>query len=84
MPNYHVYDDFRSSQSINGDFDWLVVHHLGQPVNNDENRVIAIALLVSKQWQSGHEDYGEVFPPMNRYRQELQVTIKLMFDCLRS
>ena len=49
MPNYHVYDDFRSFQSINGDFDWLVVYHIRQSVDNDKDRVIAVALLVRRQ-----------------------------------
>ena len=49
IPNYHVYDDFRQSWSINGDFDWLVVHHLSQSIDNDKDRVIAVALLVCGQ-----------------------------------
>ena len=65
MPNYHVYDNFCQSWSINSDFDRLVVYHLGQSVNNNKNRVVAVALLVRKQQQSGHEVYGEVLPPMS-------------------
>ena len=49
MPNYHIYDNFRQFRSINSDFDWLVVYHLGQLVDNDKNRVVAIALQVRKQ-----------------------------------
>ena len=84
MPNYHVYDDFRQSRSINSNFDWLVVYHFSQLVDNDENRVVAIAFPVREQWQSGHKVHGEVFPPMSWYRQGLQVILGLMSDCLWS
>ena len=84
MPNDHIYDDFCKSLSIDGDFVWLVVYYLGQLVNNDKNRVVAVALLVRGQRQSGHKVHGEVFPPMSWYRQGLQVTIGLMSDCFQS
>ena len=71
MPNYHIYDNFRWSWRINGDFDWLVLHHLGQSVDNDENQVIGVALSVRRQWQAGHEVLEEVLPLMYRYRQGL-------------
>ena len=48
--SYHlVYNYFRWSRSINGDFDWFVVHHFGQPVNNDQNEVVAVAFPVRRQ-----------------------------------
>ena len=49
MAYHHVYDYFRWSQNIDGDFDWFVVHHLSQLVDHDKNRVIAIAILVREQ-----------------------------------
>ena len=45
---HHVNNYFRQSWNINGDLNWLVVHYLGQSVDNDENRVVAIALLVRR------------------------------------
>ena len=82
MPNYHVYDDFRHFQSIDGDFDLIVVHYLGQSVDNNKNGVVVVALLVREQRQSGHKVHGEVFPPISWYRQGLQISIGLMFDRL--
>ena len=66
MSYHHVYDYFHYSRSIDGHFDWFVVHHLGQPVDDDENGVVAVAFLVRRQRQSGHKVHGEVFPPMSR------------------
>ena len=60
------------------------MHHLGQPVNNDKNEVVIVVLPVRGQWQSGHKVHGEVFPPMSRYKQGLQVTIKLISDRFQS
>ena len=33
----HVNNHFRQFWSINGDFDWFVIYHLGQTVDNDWN-----------------------------------------------
>ena len=56
------------------------MHHLGQPVDNNKNRVVAIAFLVRRQRQSNHKVHGEFFPPISRYRQGLQVNIGLISD----
>ena len=81
---HHVYDYFCKSWGINGDLNHFVLHYLGQSIDNDKNRVIAVAFPVRGQWQSGHKVHGQVFLPMIWYRQRLQVTIGLMFDCLQS
>ena len=49
MPYNHVYDYFRLSWSVNGDLDWPIMYHLGQAIDYDENRVVVVALLVSKK-----------------------------------
>ena len=49
MPYNHVYDYFRWFWSVDGDLDWLIIHQLGQVVDYDENRVIAVAFPVSKK-----------------------------------
>ena len=46
MSHYHNDNYFRQPWSIDGDFDWFVVYHFGQAVDNDKNRVIALTLLV--------------------------------------
>ena len=60
------------------------MHHLGQPVDNNENRVITIAFPVRTQRQYSHKVYREVLPSVSRYRQGLQITIGLMSDRLQS
>ena len=60
------------------------MHHLSKPVDDDKNGVVAITLLVRRQRQSGHKVHGKVLLLMSWYRQELQVTIGLIFDRLWS
>ena len=79
---HHIYDHFCQFWSVDGDFDWLIVYHLGQLVDNDKNRIVAIALLVRGQRQSVDKVHGEVLPPIIWYRQGLQVTIGLVSDRL--
>ena len=38
------------------------MHYLGQAVDYNKNRVVAIALPVSKQRQTDHKVYEEVLP----------------------
>ena len=37
MLYHHVNNHFCQSWSINGDFDWLIMHNLGQAINYDKN-----------------------------------------------
>ena len=32
--------------SIHSDFDWFIVHHFNQIVNNNKNRIIVVSFLV--------------------------------------
>ena len=57
MSNYYVNKYFHQFWSINGDFDWFVINHFGQAVDNDQNRVITLAFLINRQWKTGHKFY---------------------------
>ncbi len=46
--HHHVYDHFHKTQRINGNLNWLVIHHFCKWVDNDEYRVEAVALLISE------------------------------------
>lgn len=44
MSYHYIYDNFRQYWSVNGDFDQLIIHHLGQVVDYNQNRVVAIRI----------------------------------------
>ena len=46
----HVNNHLCPSCSINSNFDWLVMHHVGQAINNDKNQVITMVFPVSRKW----------------------------------
>ena len=45
----YVYDYFSSSQSVDGDLDWLIIHYLGESVDYNENQVVAVAFSVNRK-----------------------------------
>ena len=51
MPDYYVKDNFCEAGSINGDLDWFVVEHLCESVDNDKDRVIAVAFSIGRDKQ---------------------------------
>ena len=46
VPYYYIDNDFYKVKSIDSEFDWLIIYHLGKPVNDDKDGVIYFALLV--------------------------------------
>ena len=37
MPHHHVNDDLSKARGVNGNLDWLVMNHLYEPIDNDED-----------------------------------------------
>ena len=52
MLYYHIDDDFSKVCDVNSDFNWLVINHLYEPVNNNEDWAIAVSLLIRQNWQT--------------------------------
>ena len=44
MPHYYVNDDFCKAQGIDDNFDWLVINHFCEPIDNDKDWVITVSL----------------------------------------
>lgn len=61
VPYYYVRNYLHKSWSINSDFNWLIVHHFCQTVDNDENLVIAITFSVGEYRQTYNKVYKKVF-----------------------
>ena len=40
MPYYHIENDFCKAGSMNSELDWLIMYHLGKPVNDDKDGII--------------------------------------------
>ena len=50
VPYYYIDNDFCKAGGIDSELDWLIMYHLGKPVNDDKDGVICFALLVCGYW----------------------------------
>ena len=50
MPYYDVDYDLSKAQSIDGDLDWLVMNHLCEPIDDDEDWVVIVSFLIRQNW----------------------------------
>ena len=57
MPYYHVNDDFSKAQGIDGDLNLLVMNYFYEPVDNDEDWIIAVSLPIYPNWQTRDKIY---------------------------
>lgn len=49
VPYQYIYNDFYEPGYINNDPDQLLVHHFYQTKNNNQNQIIAIAILAQQK-----------------------------------
>ena len=52
MPHHYVDNDLCKAQGIDGNLDWLVINHLCESIDDDEDWVIAVSLSVRQNWQT--------------------------------
>ena len=50
MSHYHVDDDLSKTQGVDGDFDWLVINYLCEPIDSDVDWVITVSLPIHQNW----------------------------------
>ena len=48
---YHYIDNnFCKAWGIDGDLDWYVINHFCEPIDDDEDWIIAIAFPICQNW----------------------------------
>ena len=52
MLYYYVDDDLGKARSVDGNFDWLVINHLCELVDNNKYQVIAVPFLICQNRQT--------------------------------
>ena len=52
MPHYYVDNDLSKARGVDGNLDWLVMNHFCELVDDNECCVIAVPLLVRRNWQT--------------------------------
>ena len=50
MLYYHVDDDLKKAQAIDGNLDRLLMNYFREPVDNYKDWVIIISLLIRQYW----------------------------------
>ncbi len=51
MSHNHIDDHFCQTWYIERNFDWLVMYHFHEPVNNDQYQVVAVTFPVGWDWK---------------------------------
>ena len=46
MPHYYINNDLNKVWGINNDFDWFIMNHFCEPIDNDKDWVIIISFLI--------------------------------------
>ena len=57
MPHHYINDNFRKARGINNDLDLLMMNHLRELVDNNEDWVIVVSLSVYQKWQTRDKIY---------------------------
>lgn len=47
--HHYIDNNFYKSESINNNFNWLIIYYFSQMVNNNKNLVIVVAFPITKQ-----------------------------------
>ena len=58
--HYHNNNDLCKARGINCDFDWLIIDHFCEPVDDDKDWVIAISLPICQNWYIGKFYVGPI------------------------
>lgn len=53
MISHHYIDiDFAQYESIDSDFNWFIIYYFHESINDNKDRVITFAFLVSQNWET--------------------------------